>query len=257
MKPISDEDMRNLRRQWAEDYGSGKYKIATIKKELMNFTPLPNARQSNKDSELIAVKGLSVLEVCRILNLKPHQLADLTKSSYASIEAQGEEFLRYCLLPIIKSWESEINNKLLTSEERERGVYAEFLTAFLLRGDTETRYRQYQIALNSGIMTTNEVRRLENLPSVSGGDEIRYKLNTATVSETNEESYSSPLLIDTCERIDRRFSKAKKEKDSLQELLKPIVAELAMTEDQKSRIIDGYMAFNRPLKDIIREVMYV
>jgi len=254
IKHISNEDLAHMRRQINEDY-VGKTKIATYRKSDMELTYFPNARQSNKDSELVAVKGLSVLEVCRILNLKPHQLADLTKSSYASIEAQGLEFLQYCLLPIMKSWEAEINNKLLTFEERQRGVYAEFLTASLLRADTESRYRSYQIGLNN-FLTINEVRKLENLPSIGpAGDEIRVKLNTATPDQIAEESYSSPLLVDTCDRIDRRMAKSK-EKDSLIELLKPIVAELKMSEDQQARVIDGYMAFSRPLKDVIREVMY-
>jgi len=253
---ISDEDLRNLRRDLNEAYTKGKWKIGTYRKSEMDFQIFPNAKQTNKDSELINVKGLSVLEVCRILNLKPHQLADLTKSSYASIEAQGLEFLTYCLLPIIRSWEMEINNKLLTYEERQKDVYAEFLTASLLRADTESRYRAYQIGLNN-FLTINEVRKLENLPSIGpAGDEIRVKLNTATPDQIAEESYSSPLLVDTCERIDRRFSKSNKEKDSLVELLKPIVAELSMTEDQQARVIDGYMTFNRPLKEVIRDVMY-
>jgi hypothetical protein len=49
----------------------------------------------------------------------------------------------------------------------------------LLRGDQKTRYEAYQIALLNGFMNRNEVRALESMNPVPGGDQYRVPLNTA------------------------------------------------------------------------------
>lgn len=53
-----------------------------------------------------------------------------------------------------------------------RGQYAKFNLTTFLRPDNKTRYEGYAIALASKFMTVNEVRELEGMPSLPGGDKV-------------------------------------------------------------------------------------
>ena len=56
-------------------------------------------------------------------------------------------------------------------KESEQGaIHAEHNLDGLLRGDSTSRASFMQIMVNTGIRTVNEVRRLDNLPPLPGGD---------------------------------------------------------------------------------------
>jgi phage portal protein BeeE len=63
-----------------------------------------------------------------------------------------------------------------------------FTTGDLLRTNQKDRYEAYRVALSAGFLSVNEVRRLENLPEVEGGDELFRPLNMALLSEVAKES---------------------------------------------------------------------
>jgi HK97 family phage portal protein len=103
----------------------------------------------------------------------PALLGHLEKASYSSQEAQNLEFLTHSLRPWLTRIEQAIERSLLV----DANVYVEFTTGDLLRTDLKTRYDAYRTALAAGWMSVNEVRRLENLPAVAGGDEIYRPMN--------------------------------------------------------------------------------
>lgn len=79
------------------------------------------------------------------------------------------------LQPWLVRWEQEIARKLLSARSV---LFAEHLVDGLLRGDTEVRYNAYQTAINSGWMSRNEARSLENLNPAEGLDEFLVPLNS-------------------------------------------------------------------------------
>lgn len=78
--------------------------------------------------------------------------------------------MQYTLAPHLNRIEQEINRKCFRTEQ----LFVEFNVEGLLRGDSKSRADYYTRALggtqNSAWMTANEVRRLENLPPLPGGD---------------------------------------------------------------------------------------
>ena len=74
------------------------------------------------------------------------------------------QFVQMTLLPIVKQYESEFNRKLLTRSERARGFYFKFNVNGLLRGDTAARTNFYQMMIRNGIASSNDLRKLEELP---------------------------------------------------------------------------------------------
>jgi HK97 family phage portal protein len=134
-------------------------------------TGFESLRFSPTDAELLASRSFSVETICRWFRVPPVMIGHGDKQSSwpTSTEAQGALFLRYVLRSLILGIEQEIRRSLLTPAERTR-YFAEFAIEGLLRGDTAARSAFYSTALQNGWMTRNEVRRLENLPPVDGGD---------------------------------------------------------------------------------------
>lgn len=74
------------------------------------------------------------------------------------------QFVQMTLVPIVKQYESEFNRKLLTRSQRARGFYFKFNVNGLLRGDTAARTNFYQMMIRNGIASSNDLRKLEELP---------------------------------------------------------------------------------------------
>lgn len=124
------------------------------------------------DSQFLELKQLSALQIASAFGVRPYQIGDYTKSSYASAEAQQLSFLIDTLLFIIKSYEEEIGFKLLTDEEEAAGMHAKFNTAVLLRADQRTQMETLSTAVNSFLLTPNEAREMIDKPAKPGGDAL-------------------------------------------------------------------------------------
>lgn len=128
---------------------------------------------SAKDAVLIEALGNSLLDVARIFKIHPAKLGDMTKTSYASLEQQDQEFLSYTLLPWIRFIEGALNAGLFQDESN----FLEFNIDSFVRADLAARSEAYAKLVGSSVYTPNEARARENLPPKSGGDELIFNLN--------------------------------------------------------------------------------
>lgn len=136
-------------------------------------------------AQLVQSETLSLQDVCRILNIPPHMIAELSHATFSNIEHQTIQFVQYTLRPIVKRFEVEMESKLFFSDEV--GKYdVKFVLDGLLRGDTQARSNYYHNAILDGYMSRNEVRELEGLQHKDGLDDMLYPLNTGIVGKTNE-----------------------------------------------------------------------
>jgi HK97 family phage portal protein len=135
----------------------------------MSLTPL-NLKLA--DSQFLEIKQYTALQIASAFGVKPYQVGDYTKSSYASAEAQQLSFLVDTLLYIVKQYEEEIGYKLLTGTEEAAGYHVKFNTAVILRADQQTQINTLSTAVASFLMTPNEARERLDLPSKPGGDQL-------------------------------------------------------------------------------------
>jgi HK97 family phage portal protein len=120
--------------------------------------------------------------VCRILNLPPHLLAELSHATYSNIEEQNTQFVQLSLRPSVKRVEVEADTKLFIGDDS--GKYAiKFSLDGLMRGNTQARSAYYHNAILDGYMTPNEVRALEGMERADGLDNFLRPLNSAVVGE--------------------------------------------------------------------------
>ena len=80
-------------------------------------------------------------------------------------------------------FEQEADRKLLLREER-KSHYWQINFDGMLRSSLLERYKSYSIARNWSIMSPNEIRALENLPPVEGGDLLLSPVNMAPLDPT-------------------------------------------------------------------------
>lgn len=129
------------------------------------------------DALFLGLRTYQVRDVARWYRVPLHMLADMEKgASFASVELLGMQFVTYTLGVWLAKWEQEATRKLGNVRAREKR-YASFLVDAFMRGNTKERSEVYGTALNTGWLTVNEVRRMENLPPVPGGDVLRSPLN--------------------------------------------------------------------------------
>ena len=134
---------------------------------------------TNQESEFTAIRNALIGDITRYWRIPAYMVGLLESGtvSYASVNTQGIDFVVYCLMPWLVGWEQAMQRDLITDG---RGQFVEFLTAQLLRGTTAERFGVYAVAINAGIMSVNEVRRLENMNPRAGGDAYLQPLNMTT-----------------------------------------------------------------------------
>lgn len=134
-----------------------------------NLTPL-NVKLG--DNQFIEVKYYTSGQIAAAFGIKPYQYNDLSKSSYASAEAQQLSFYVDTLLYIIKQYEEELSYKLLTPEEIDQGYHFKFNVAVILRADLATQINTLSTGVSNFIYTPNEARAMLDLEAKEGGDRL-------------------------------------------------------------------------------------
>jgi HK97 family phage portal protein len=134
---------------------------------------------SPEDAQFLATRAMQTSEIAMLFGVPPHMLGqvDRTTSWGKGIEEQTLGFLKYTL----QAWVQRIEDAWTPLVPK--GIKAYFNLDGLLRADTTTRYAAYQAARNAAVMTPNEVRALENLPPIEGGDDLFAPLNSAHTTD--------------------------------------------------------------------------
>lgn len=145
---------------------------------------------SPEDAQMLESRGFSVEEICRFFGTPPFMIGHTEKTSSwgTGLEQQTLGFQKFTLRRRLKRIEQACEKQLLTPSDRANGVSIEFNLEGLLRADTAGRARFYQQMTGIGAMTINEVRALENLPPVDGGDVPRMQMQNVPISEIDEEA---------------------------------------------------------------------
>ena len=124
------------------------------------------------DSQFFELKKYSALQIAGAFGIKPNQINDYEKSSYANSEMQNISFYIDTELYILKQYEEEINYKLLEPSETAEGKYFKFNENVILRTDAKSQAEILTSYIQNGIYTPNEARSFLNKPRVEGGDAL-------------------------------------------------------------------------------------
>jgi HK97 family phage portal protein len=122
------------------------------------------------DAQLLESRKFGVEEICRMFEVDPHLVGatEGNTSLGSSITDQTNSVMKFKLRKRLKRIEGALEKQLLTREDRDNGVSIEFNVEGFLRADSKGRAEYYGVMKE--FMTRNEIRALEGLPPVEGGD---------------------------------------------------------------------------------------
>jgi HK97 family phage portal protein len=186
----SEEQIRNTVSAWGQmnEGMKNSHKVALLQ-DGTKFIPTtvdPNAGQFNetRDFEVRAV-------VANILGVPPHLLGDATRTSHNSLESENQSFLDHSLRPWLDTWEDELERKLLSEREQERGThFIEFNAEAAVKMEFEKKVNGIAKQVEIGMLTVNESRKLLNMPDVGEDGDKRY--HPANWLEVGEEPEAMP-----------------------------------------------------------------
>lgn len=161
-----------VRETWGQRHqGVGNRHLPAV---LTGGLDISQLTMSAEDAQLMEILKFSVVDVARTYSVPPHMIAEAGKGTVwgSGIEQLTIGFLRFGLRPHLNRIEQEINRKVF----RRSKLYMEFNVDGLLRGDSKAQAEYFTKALggpgSQGWMVVNEVRRLQNLPPLKGGDDL-------------------------------------------------------------------------------------
>lgn len=182
-----DKDQRERLRGYMQAFtgsrNAGKIMVLEGGLKYQNVTMNPEAAQ------MLESRAFSIEEICRWFRVPPFMVghADKQSSWASSVEGMNLQFLTNTLRPLLVNIEQEISRCLLDDDE----LFAEFSVEGLLRADSAGRSAYYTTALQNGWMSRNDVRRLENLPPIEGGELYTVQLNLTPLEDLKKNSLAT------------------------------------------------------------------
>ena len=168
-----------LRSEWEKVHAGPKsgHRVAILDLGL-DYKPIA---ASNSDAQFVESKEVSIRDIARFFGVPLYKLGE-GKQAYSSNEQNAIEYVVGTLHPTVTQYEEEQTWKLLTDREISAGLEIRINLMAELRGDRAARGSWYQTMLQAGVYSVNDVRALEDLPDVPGGDERRATLNDVPLS---------------------------------------------------------------------------
>ena len=121
------------------------------------------------DAEVLASRKFQTEEIARIFGVPVVLLQDYENARLSNISVANTLFGQYCILPIIRKLEAAFARSIFT----DPALQLDIDMSGLMRGDYSARWAANVSAVNSGILSANEVRISEGFAPVAGGELLR------------------------------------------------------------------------------------
>ena len=164
------KDPSKVRESWNSVYRgvSNAHKIAVLE-EGMKYQQIGIPPE---EAQFLETRKFQINEIARLYRIPPHMVGDLDKSSFANIEQQSLEFVKYTLDPWVIRWEQSLQRSLLLPGEKGK-YFIKLNVDGLLRGDYQSRMNGYAVGRQNGWFSANDIREMENMnpiPDEEGGN---------------------------------------------------------------------------------------
>ncbi len=182
---LDDDRVKKLQRKFA-DRLSGPENAGKVVPVPMGLTLTP-LNVSLADAQFFELRKYGALQIAGAFGIKPNQINNYEKSSYANSETQQLAFLVDTMSYRLKMYEEEINGKILMPEEIANQYFYKFNEKAILRADSKTQMENLAKAVNNGIYTPNEAREYLDQPSEEGGNRLIVNGNYIPLTQVGQQ----------------------------------------------------------------------
>lgn len=163
---LNDGQAASLKARWEAGASgvSNAQRVAVLDSDA-SFTPVT---MPNSDAQFLESRQFQVTEIARMFGVPPFLLMSTEKSTSwgTGLEQQVQGWVTFDLGPQwLQPAEQRITKELLPPNE-----YAKYALQGLLRGDSSSRATFYRAMRDIGAYCADDIRALEDLPPIPGGD---------------------------------------------------------------------------------------
>lgn len=152
---LGDKALDRLKASWMGEHGglANSHRVAILE-EGLKYTEVG---MRMVDAQYLDTMNFTIEDIARIYKVPPHRIGHLLRATNNNIEHQGLEYVLYCLAPLAKNIEQEIEFSALSPRERS-SVFIRHNFRDLIRGDMKAQAEFYAAMDTHGLMTANEMR---------------------------------------------------------------------------------------------------
>lgn len=143
---------------------------------------------SSTDMQFLESRKFTVIEICRFFSVPPTFVYADTSNNYKTVEQADVDFLSHTLNPLLRNIEIELHRKLIAPELCAKYKF-KFDRRELFACDLNGMMNYGTKLLQLGT-TVNEVRRMNNLAPVEGGDTVMVSANLRGINEIGTQPQS-------------------------------------------------------------------
>ena len=151
---VADEVMEKLKAAFRKLYSNNSESVVVLNDGL----EFQESSNTSVEMQLNENKETNNKDACKVFLIPP------TIINGNPSEEDKKQYYQGCILPILIRFATAINRAMLLEDEKSTMFFA-FDDTDLTKGDIEKRFEAYKIALDSGFMQLDEVRKNEKLPA--------------------------------------------------------------------------------------------
>ena len=169
---LGQEEINALKQAWQAMYSNDNTETVVV---LNNGLEFQESSNSLVEMQLDQNKKTLIDEINNIFHIYPNDF---------------DRTFKEAIYPIIKAFETELNKQLLLENEKKK-YYFGFDVKEIVRANIKERYEAYNMALEGGWKTINEIRREEDMNYIEGMNVLNVGLG-AVLFDTDTGTYYTP-----------------------------------------------------------------
>lgn len=150
-----------------------------------------------EDAQLLESRVFDIEEICRWFDVPPIMIGHAPQGQTmwgTGVEQIQIQFQIATVAPMCIDIEQQLENDLLTPEDRANGVFLRFNIDAMMRSTAADRAAFLGAMVDKGIMARNEARRKENLPRAPGGDVLTVQQQMVPLEGIKERADRQSML---------------------------------------------------------------
>ena len=178
-RKLAQDEINVLKQAWNRLYANNKENVVVLNNGLEFQESSNNAVEMQMNDSRKTLND----EINNLFHIYPNDFYQTFKEA---------------IYPITKAFETALNRELLLEKEKEN-MFFEFDIKEIIKANVKERYEAYKIAKETGWLSFNEIRRMENMNHIEGYDvanvglgAVLYDFTTHSYYTPNTDTVTSP-----------------------------------------------------------------